>query len=88
MFHCNSGPGAWVLGQGGGKAAAGVPFLPENNVLKALVEWVEKGRAPETIEGTKFVDDEVGRAEAFRRRHCRYPWRNRYVGGSWGCELD
>ncbi len=26
MFHCNSGPGAWVIGQGGGPSATGVPF--------------------------------------------------------------
>ncbi|KAL9118283.1 MAG: hypothetical protein Q9187_005173 [Circinaria calcarea] len=57
MFHCNSGPGAWVLGQGGGAAAAGVPFESSNNVLAALVEWVENGVAPDTIEGTKFVND-------------------------------
>lgn len=71
MFHCNSGPGAWVLGQGGGAAAAGVPFESLNNVLAALVEWVENGVAPDTIEGTKFVNDTVQLGVAFQRRHCR-----------------
>lgn len=71
MFHCNSGPGAWVIGQGGGAAAAGVPFEFTNNVLAALVKWVEDGVAPETIEGTKFVNDTVAMGVAFRRRHCR-----------------
>ena len=71
MFHCNSGPGAWVLGQGGNAAAEGIGFEREGNVLAALVAWVEKGVAPETMEGTKFVDDVVGRGVAFRRRHCR-----------------
>ena len=71
MFHCNSGPGAWAIGQGGGASAAGVLFKGENNVLAALVDWVEHGKAPETIEGTKFVDDNVSMGPAFQRRHCR-----------------
>ena len=71
MFHCNSGPGAWVLGQGGNAAAEGIWFEREGNVLAALVEWVEKRVAPETIERTKFVDNVVGMGVAFRRRHCR-----------------
>jgi hypothetical protein len=70
MFHCNSGPGAWVLGQGGGAAAEGIPFVSQNNVLAALVEWVENGNAPETMEGTKFVNDTVALGVAFKRRHC------------------
>jgi feruloyl esterase len=72
MFHCNSGPGAWVLGQGGGAAAVGIPYTPEQNVLAALVEWVEEGKAPETIGGVKFVDDVVGNGLATERRHCRW----------------
>ena len=71
MFHCNSGPGAWVLGQGGGASAAGISFTPEQNILAALVAWVEEGKAPETIGGVKFVDDVVGSGFAMERRHCR-----------------
>jgi feruloyl esterase len=71
MFHCNSGPGAWVIGQGGGASAVGVSFERANNVLAALVDWVENGIAPETIEGTKFVNDNVTMGPAFQRRHCR-----------------
>jgi len=71
MFHCNSGPGAWVLGQGGGASAAGIPFAPYQNVLAALVAWVEEGEAPETIGGVKFVEDMVDRGIAMERRHCR-----------------
>ena len=71
MFHCNSGPGAWVLGQGGGAPSEGIGFKPESNVLAALVQWVEDGVAPETIEGTKFVDDVVKSGVSFTRRHCR-----------------
>lgn len=92
MNHCNSGPGAWVLGQGGNAAAAGVPFERENNVLKAVVDWVEKGVAPSYVEGTKFVNDTVSLGIDFKRRHCKYPLRNTLVGAdfkdlkSWECK--
>ena len=49
-----------------------MPFARADNVLAALVGWVENGVAPDTIEGTKFVNDTVGLGAAFRRRHCRY----------------
>lgn len=71
MFHCSTGPGAWVVGQGGNAAAAGIGFEKERNVLSALVDWVEKGVAPEYMEGTKFVNDTVASGVDFRRRHCR-----------------
>lgn len=91
MFHCNSGPGAWAFGQSGGAPAAGVEFEREGNVLKAMVEWVENGVAPETITGTKFVDDVVGKGIQIQRKHCKFPKRNVYLGGdagepgSWEC---
>ncbi|KAF2833512.1 tannase-domain-containing protein [Ophiobolus disseminans] len=72
MGHCNSGPGAWVVGQGGGVAALGVPFDKEKNVLTAMVEWVERDIAPEYLEGTKFVNDSVVLGPEFTRRHCRH----------------
>ena len=92
MNHCNGGPGAWVLGQGGNAAAAGVPFERENNVLKAVVDWVEQGVAPSYIEGTKFVNDTVALGVDFKRRHCKYPLRNTLVGAdfkdpkNWECK--
>lgn len=93
MNHCNGGPGAWVLGQGGGKPALG-PFDAQHNVLAAMVEWVENGTPPETITGTKFTDDTVDEGVAFERSHCKYPLRNTFLGGgkdpndpaSWECK--
>jgi feruloyl esterase len=67
MNHCNAGPGAWWIGQG----ATDIPFEPRVNVLAAIVDWVENGNAPETIEGTKFNNDLSTAGVAFRRRHCR-----------------
>lgn len=71
MFHCNSGPGAWVLGQGGNAAQNGIAFDRQHNVLQAMVDWVEKGIAPEYIEGTKFVNDTPSLGVDFTRRHCK-----------------
>jgi hypothetical protein len=93
MFHCSTGPGAWVLGQGGNDAAEGIPFDAEHNLLAAVVDWVEKGAAPDTMTGTKFVNDTVSQGVDFRRKHCRWPSRNTYLGngrdakdpGSWEC---
>ncbi|KAL2280137.1 hypothetical protein FJTKL_12750 [Diaporthe vaccinii] len=91
MFHCNSGPGAWVVGQQGGSAAQG-SFDRESNVLAAVVDWVEQGIAPETMTGTKFVNDSAALGVDFQRRHCRWPLRNTYLGGdskdleSWECQ--
>lgn len=90
MFHCNSGPGAWMIGQA---TIGDTGFNPESNVLAATVRWVEEGIPPDTIEGTKFVNDVESEGVERRRRHCRYPYRNTYIGGnssfsrSWSCVL-
>lgn len=93
MFHCNGGPGAWVVGQAGGSSAQG-PFDAKHNVVAALVDWVENGNAPDTITGTKYVNDTVQSGIDFQRSHCRWPMRNTYLGGgkdandpaSWQCK--
>jgi len=70
MGHCSGGVGAWQIGQSGA-AAAGLEYSPENNVLAALVDWVEKGRAPDVLIGTRFVNDTVAKGIDFQRVHCR-----------------
>lgn len=93
MFHCNSGPGAWVVGQGGGSSAQG-PFDRDHNVLAAVVDWFEQGVAPDTIIGTKYVNDIASMGVGYTRNHCRWPLRNVYLGGgrnpndttSWECQ--
>ncbi|KAM0227978.1 hypothetical protein ACHAPO_011104 [Fusarium lateritium] len=91
MFHCNGGPGAWAVGQGGGAPAAGIPFDPQHNVLAAMVSWVEDGHAPKSLTGTKFVNDTAASGIDFQRKHCLYPKTQTYVGGdpkktsSWKC---
>jgi feruloyl esterase len=88
MAHCGHGDGAYGIGQGAGTYAGSDP---EDNVLMAMVKWVEEGVAPETIRGSKFADGPGTKVE-YRRKHCRYPRRNIHVGpgnytdeNSWRC---
>ncbi|KAI0433298.1 feruloyl esterase B [Xylaria sp. FL1042] len=92
MNHCSTGPGAWTVGQGGSAAAYGIPFDRQHNVLAAIVDWVEKGIAPDEIIGTKFVNDIVDEGILYEHRHCKYPYRSTYSGdgdpldiNSWHC---
>ncbi|KAJ5495529.1 feruloyl esterase B-1 [Penicillium diatomitis] len=73
MGHCSTGAGASSIGQGLGTFAGNDP---QDNVLLAMVRWVEEGIAPEYVRGTKFN----GTTVEYRRKHCKYPKRNKYVG--------
>ncbi|KAJ5517875.1 Tannase/feruloyl esterase [Penicillium expansum] len=55
MGHCCYGPGAWMVGQ---NSAGNTGLDPKQNLLMALVRWVEEGVGPDTILGTKFVNDD------------------------------
>lgn len=77
MGHCYGGPGTNILGQGYGSA---VSNLPDDNVLLRIVEWVEKGNAPEIMRATKLVNDDPKKGIAFSRRHCKHPKVNKYYG--------
>jgi feruloyl esterase len=87
--HCGGGSGASQIGQG----ASSAPSLdPDANVLFSIIRWVEGGVAPETITGTKFVENSPTKEVKFQRNHCRYPKQNKYGGSgnpakasSWKC---
>jgi feruloyl esterase len=89
MSHCSGGVGATFIGQNINSA---VSTAPEENVLMAMVRWVEEGIAPETVTGTAVEVDEMGAPvledgnvkALWKRRHCRYPRRNVYQGGKKG----
>ncbi|THV02279.1 tannase and feruloyl esterase [Dendrothele bispora CBS 962.96] len=91
MGHCSGGIGAWEVGQTLAGSGNLVNLDPESNVLTAMVRWVEEGVAPDTVLGRKFVNDDVSQGLQFERRHCRFPLRNKFVGGdstkpeSWEC---
>ncbi|KAF1851312.1 feruloyl esteras-like protein B [Cucurbitaria berberidis CBS 394.84] len=87
--HCSGGDGAHAIGQ---SSAESNSYKPSENILMAMVDWVENGNAPETLIGTKWVNNTRTLGIAFQRAHCKYPKRNQYKGqgnpdvvGSWEC---
>lgn len=90
MQHCGGGPGAHAIGNQRRNFAS---FDPQENVLTALVRWVEEGIAPETITGTAFINGTEALGVDYKRKHCKWPARNVYKGpgaikdpASWKCE--
>ncbi|KAK4505992.1 hypothetical protein PRZ48_003957 [Zasmidium cellare] len=90
MHHCSGGPGAWDIGQmwplGQGTRDS------QHNLLLALVAWVEEGRKPDSVIGTKFHNDVVADGIEAQRTHCVYPRRSVWDGkgdtrraSSWKC---
>ncbi|KAJ6072816.1 hypothetical protein N7467_010901 [Penicillium canescens] len=76
MGHCGGGDGAYGIGQG---LRTYDGTNPEDNVLMAMVQWVEKGIAPETVRGAKFASGPGSKVE-YKRKHCRWPRRNVFKG--------
>jgi feruloyl esterase len=75
LYHCNSGPGAWMIGQTQSGITPlrnqDIPSESTHNVLRAIVDWVENGKSPDTLEGTKYFNDDISGPVAFTRKHCR-----------------
>lgn len=87
--HCDGGSGAHAFGQAGDEVNS---YDPSENILMAIVDWVENDNAPETLTGTKFVNNTKALGIEFQRAHCKYPKRNQYKGlgdptlpQSWEC---
>ncbi|KAI1370135.1 Tannase/feruloyl esterase, partial [Hypoxylon crocopeplum] len=91
MAHCGGGPGATFIGNQPRNVAS---LDPNENVLMAMVRWVEADIAPDTILGTAYINGSQTAGVDFRRRHCRWPYRNVYGAGdpkdenSWQCIRD
>ncbi|EED79835.1 feruloyl esterase-like protein, partial [Postia placenta Mad-698-R] len=84
MNHWYSGYSANAFG-GVQQASAGMPPLslsPENNVLAAMVQWVEEGVAPTSFVAVHYNDNNVEDGVAFTRPLCQYPTSLRYTGGN------
>lgn len=83
MDHCQDGDGASVIGQSSSSSAG---MDPNENVLMALVRWVEEGVAPDVLRGAKL--DKGGVEPKYWRSHCKWPKKNRYVPEdlAWRCE--
>ena len=85
MGHCTGGDGASLIGQTFGLAASDEP---DDNVLMRIVQWVERGEAPDVVRGTRFVNDDPAQGVAFRRRHCKFPLSNVYTGTGNGTDEE
>jgi feruloyl esterase len=79
MAHCGGGPGASRIGNQARNSAGSLD--PEDNVLMAMVRWVEEGVAPEVVVGTRFKNGTAAGSDVdYKRRHCKWPARNVYKG--------
>ncbi|GLB36722.1 putative tannase and feruloyl esterase [Lyophyllum shimeji] len=76
MGHCSGGPGATSFGQSG--IISNAVNATENNVLLAMVDWVENGIAPDTIIGTG--------SSGTHRAHCRYRQKSVFNGTTFVCQ--
>lgn len=76
MGHCRSGPGAFNFGGPGQRALrqggtlTGTSFDKEHDMILAMIDWVEKGSAPDVIIGAKYVGDDKRNGTLLERPHC------------------
>ena len=80
--HCAGGPGADAIGQFGLPGMKG--STSGNNVIHALEDWVEEGKAPESITATKYAelpDQQANPKKILMTRPlCPYPQHAQYKG--------
>jgi feruloyl esterase len=90
MSHCGGGPGAGVLFRS--EEATAVPLEPDRDMLTALEQWVEQGRAP-----SSFVASRLDKDGAIERTRliCAYPSIAKYRGSgdvnraeNWACSTE
>ncbi|KAH9226840.1 hypothetical protein K456DRAFT_1754665 [Colletotrichum gloeosporioides 23] len=91
MSHCGGGNGATFIGH---QSASTASLAAEENVLMAVVQWVEKEVAHENIMGTRYINGSKDNGVDFQRRHCRWPYYKMYQGvgnykdpNTWKCVL-
>jgi feruloyl esterase len=77
MGHCGGGPGANYFG---GNSDAATPFTPDRNALAAVVDWVEKGKAPDSLVATKYKGNDPKAEVVMTRPICVYPKTTHYKG--------
>ncbi|PNS18522.1 hypothetical protein CAC42_5061 [Sphaceloma murrayae] len=88
-----AGPGqASELQQDAVFSVPGFERDPKYDALMALMEWTEKGEAPERLVATRFTNDSVAAGVERQRPLCVFPLQARFQGGdpnaeeSWECE--
>jgi feruloyl esterase len=76
MQHCAGGPGPNLFGQFGVLQAGDA----QHDIFTALVDWVEKGSAPDAIIATKYAKDDPAQSVEMTRPLCPYPLSAKYDG--------
>jgi feruloyl esterase len=79
MAHCGGGPGPNAFGQPFSVNGPN-PSDASDDILTALDQWVEHGRAPDQIVATKYVNDDPTQGIAFQRPLCPFPQFGKYKG--------
>ncbi len=80
VWHCGGGPGANAFGNLSTNLPP-QPLNPADDVLGALMAWVEHGVAPTQVTATKYTNDNPAQGIAFQRPLCLYPAHSQYNGG-------
>lgn len=82
MGHCGGGPGPDYFGQFFAEAGPSgtQPMDARHDVVTALDRWVEQGRRPLDLIGTKYAGDVIGARVVRRMPVCPYPEEARYRG--------
>ncbi|MBE9461563.1 tannase/feruloyl esterase family alpha/beta hydrolase [Dyadobacter subterraneus] len=78
MAHCGGGPGLNDCGQ---HLTFSVPQDSEHDVMTALINWVEKGKAPEKIIAAAFKGGDSKSGIRFERPVFPYPQFPKYISG-------
>jgi feruloyl esterase len=71
MEHCAGGAGPNNISASLQPEQIGVG--PEQDIMEALVNWVEHGKAPERLVATKYTDDDPAKPIRMTRPLCVYP---------------
>ncbi|MFZ5793702.1 MAG: tannase/feruloyl esterase family alpha/beta hydrolase [Sphingomonas sp.] len=79
MMHCGGGPGPDSFNTALGGPPPPPVDGPEDDLFAALLQWDRRGRLPEHIVATKFVEG-TPRKIAFQRPLCPFPQVARYKG--------
>jgi feruloyl esterase len=77
LYHCSGGPGPTVFT---GTQVPASQRDADHDALLSLERWVEQGKAPASIIGTKYVDGDATKGIAFQRPLCPYPQVAKYKG--------
>lgn len=78
MAHCGGGPGLNDCGQ---SLSLQVVQDSDHDIFTALINWVERGIAPDKLTATAYKDGVVTNGIRFQRPIYPYPKHPKYMGG-------